>query len=74
MPSSPADPTTLLHTLRRLYDEALGATMAIEENARLLYASIIGKPRTIPRKDTMKIWNKIQTEYGQRKNMQSTLK
>lgn len=27
MPSSPADPTTLLHTLRRLYDEALGATL-----------------------------------------------
>ena len=56
-------------------DEAVSATMAIEENARLLYyASIIGRPRTIPRKDTMKIRNKIQTEYGQRKNLQSTLK
>ena len=56
-------------------DEVLGATMAIEENARLVcYASMIGKPRIIPRKDTIRIWNKIQTEYGQRQNMQSTLK
>jgi len=56
-------------------DEALAATMAIEEDAMLTcLAEKVAKAKSVPRRQVARIRKYIQTEYGQRQNLRPRLK
>lgn len=55
-----------LITVGSTLDEALNASMATEENARLAYlVATFAKPKTIPKMQVSRIRRYIETEYGQ---------